>query len=90
MSTGWLGQKLKLTAKGIRVITFCGMSTTLKEALFALEIPPRRGLEYYEALIPAVLSAILSFCVFRLNTELTIGGIYHFTAIPKLSLINLV
>ncbi|MES1022372.1 chloride channel protein [Gloeocapsa sp. BRSZ] len=95
---GWLGQKLKLTAKSIRVMTFCGMSAALGAffgaplggALFALEIPHRRGLEYYEALIPAVLSAILSFCVFRLNTGLTIGGIYHFTAIPKLSLINLV
>lgn len=94
---GWLGQKLKLTAKSIRVMTFCGMSAALGAffgaplggALFALEIPHRRGLEYYEALIPAVLSAILSFCVFRLNTGLTIGGIYHFTAIPKLSLINL-
>lgn len=94
---GWLGQKLKLTTKTIRVMTFCGMSAALGAffgaplggALFALEIPHRRGLEYYEALIPAVLSAILSFCVFRLNTGLTIGGIYHFTAIPKLSLINL-
>ncbi|PIG93210.1 chloride channel protein [Gloeocapsopsis sp. IPPAS B-1203] len=94
---GWLGQKLKLTARSIRVMTFCGMSAALGAffgaplggALFALEIPHRRGLEYYEALIPAVLSAILSFCVFRLNTGLTIGGIYHFTAIPKLSLINL-
>ncbi|PPS45020.1 chloride channel protein [Chroococcidiopsis sp. TS-821] len=95
---GWLGQKLKLTAKSIRVMTFCGMSAALGAffgaplggALFALEIPHRRGLEYYEALIPAVLSAILSFCVFRLNTGLTIGGIYHFSAIPKLSLMNLV
>jgi H+/Cl- antiporter ClcA len=94
---GWLGQKLKLTARSIRVMTFCGMSAALGAffgaplggALFALEIPHRRGLEYYEALIPAVLSAILSFCVFRLNTGLTIGGIYHFTAIPQLSLINL-
>jgi H+/Cl- antiporter ClcA len=59
-------------------------------ALFALEIPHRRGLEYYEAVIPAVLSAILSFFVFRFNTGLTIGGMYHFAAIPKLSLMNLV
>lgn len=94
---GWLGQKLKLSGSTIRVLTFCGMSAALGAffgapiggALFALEIPHRRGLEYYEALIPAVLSAILSFCVFRLNTGLTIGGIYHFAAIPKLSLLNL-
>jgi H+/Cl- antiporter ClcA len=46
-------------------------------------------LEYYEALIPAVLSAILSFVVFRFNTGLTIGGLYHFAAIPKLALVHL-
>lgn len=95
---GWLGKKLKLSVAATRVLTFCGMSAALGAffgaplggAIFALEIPHRRGLEYYEALIPAVLSAILSFAVFKLNTGLTIGGIYHFTAIPKLELWNLV
>ncbi|WP_250124594.1 chloride channel protein [Chroococcidiopsis sp. CCMEE 29] len=94
---GWLGNKLKLTRPTTRVLTFCGMSAALGAffgaplggALFALEIPHRRGLEYYEAIIPAVLSAILSFFVFRFNTGLTIGGMYHFAAIPKLSLMNL-
>lgn len=94
---GWLGEKLKLSATTIRVLTFCGMSAALGAffgaplggALFALELPHRRGLEYYEAIIPAVLSAILSFFVFRFNTGLTIGGMYHFATIPKLSLMNL-
>ena len=46
-------------------------------------------MEYYEALVPAVLSAILSFVVFKFNTGLTIGGLYHFAAIPKLTLSHL-
>jgi H+/Cl- antiporter ClcA len=95
---GWLGQKLNLNLATTRVLTFCGMSAALGAffgaplggALFALELPHRRGLEYYEAIIPAVLSAILSFFVFRFNTGLTIGGMYHFAAIPKLSLMHLV
>lgn len=95
---GWLSDKLRLTWVNTRVLTFCGMSAALGAffgaplggALFALEIPHRRGLEYYEALIPAVVSAILSFFVFRFNTGLTIGGMYHFAAIPPLSLMNLV
>lgn len=95
---GWLGQKLKLSLATMRVLTFCGMSAALGAffgaplggALFALELPHRRGLEYYEAIVPAVLSAILSFFVFRFNTGLTIGGMYHFATIPKLSLMNLV
>lgn len=94
---GWLAKKLNLSLTAMRVLTFCGMSAALGAffgaplggAIFALEIPHRRGLEYYEALIPAVLSAILSFAVFRFNTGLTIGGIYHFAAHPKLELINL-
>jgi H+/Cl- antiporter ClcA len=93
----WLGQRMNLTLSNLRVLTFCGMSAALGAffgaplggALFALEIPHRRGLEYYEALIPAVLSAILSFCVFRLNTGLTIGGMYHFSSVPELTLMNL-
>ncbi|MBD1923274.1 chloride channel protein [Microcoleus sp. FACHB-831] len=95
---GWLGSRLKLPIATTRVLTFCGMSAALGAffgaplggALFALELPHRRGLEYYEALIPAVVSAILSFFVFRFNTGLTIGGMYHFAAVPKLSLMNLV
>ena len=95
---GWLAGKLKLTLTTSRVLTLCGMSAALGAffgaplggALFALELPHRRGLEYYEAIVPAVLSAILSFFVFRFNTGLTIGGMYHFEAIPQLSLMNLV
>jgi len=92
-----LGEKLKLAVVPTRVLTLCGMSAALGAffgaplggALFALELPHRRGLEYYEAIIPAVLSAILSFFVFRFNTGLTIGGMYHFAGIPQLSLLNL-
>ncbi len=93
----WLGDRLHLSACSIRVLTFCGMSAALGAffgapigaAIFALEIPHRRGLEYYEAIAPAIVSAIFSFAVFRLNTGMTIGGIYHFEAVPALSPINL-
>ncbi|MGB7249328.1 MAG: chloride channel protein, partial [Phormidesmis sp.] len=88
----WLGDRLKLDTAAVRVMTFCGMSAALGAffgapigaALFALEIPHRRGLEYYEAVAPAVVAAILSFAVFRLNTGITIGGFYHFEAVPEL------
>ncbi|MBD2103877.1 chloride channel protein [Leptolyngbya sp. FACHB-261] len=93
----WLGMRLKLSSDAIRKLTFCGMSAALGAffgaplggALFALEIPHRRGLEYYEALIPAVISATLSFVVFRSTTGLTIGGMYYFPEAPKLALVNM-
>lgn len=93
----WLGEKLQLTTTSVRVLTFCGMSAALGAffgapigaALFALEIPHRKGLEYYEAIAPAVVSAIFSFAVFRINTGMTIGGFYHFETVPPLTPINL-
>lgn len=93
----WLGDTLKLSNTNVRVLTFCGMSAALGAffgapigaALFALEIPHRRGLEYYEAVAPAVISAIFSFAVFRISTGITIGGFYHFESVPQLTPINL-
>lgn len=93
----WLGDTLKVNTTTLRVLTFCGMSAALGAffgapigaALFALEIPHRRGLEYYEAVGPAVVSAIFSFAVFRISTGMTIGGFYHFESVPALTPINL-
>lgn len=93
----WLGDTLKLSSTNVRVLTFCGMSAALGAffgapigaALFALEIPHRRGLEYYEAVAPAVISAIFSFAVFRISTGITIGGFYHFESVPQLTPMNL-
>lgn len=88
-----LGEKLNITSDSVRVLTFCGMSAALGAffgapigaALFALEIPHRKGLEYYEAIAPAIISAIFSFAIFRLNTGISIGGMYHFNVVPKLT-----
>ncbi|MBE9046510.1 chloride channel protein [Pleurocapsales cyanobacterium LEGE 10410] len=93
----WLGDRLKLARTSVRILTFCGMSAALGAffgapigaALFALEIPHRRGLQYFEAISPAIIAAIFSFAVFRLNTGMTIGGFYHFESVPALSPQNL-
>lgn len=93
----WLGDRLNLCKTNVRVLTFCGMSAALGAffgapigaAIFALEIPHRRGLEYYEAVAPAVISAMLSFAIFRISTGITIGGFYHFESVPELTPMNL-
>lgn len=97
----WIAEKLNLSTKETRILTFSGMGAALAAffgdpiggSLFALEIPHRRGLEYYEAIIPTVVAGIFSFGVFRFSTGLKIGGIYHFDyfdTIPALNWLNLI
>lgn len=93
----WLGEKLNLATKELRILTFCGMGAGLGaffgspvgSAFFALEFPHRLGLEYYEALIPTIVSSILGFIVFRVATGLTIGGEYDFPSYPALHHLDL-
>ncbi|MEL6159959.1 MAG: chloride channel protein [Cyanobacteria bacterium J06554_11] len=97
----WISEKLKLTVASTRIMTFCGMGAALAAffgdpiggPLFALEIPHRRGLEYYEAIIPAMVAGICSFAVFRAGTGLEVGGIYNFGRfgdLPTLTWVSLI
>ncbi|MEL6354946.1 MAG: chloride channel protein [Cyanobacteria bacterium J06627_28] len=97
----WIAEKLNLSVENTRIMTFCGMGAALSAffgdpiggPLFALEIPHRRGLEYYEAIIPAMVAGICSFAVFRIGTGLEVGGIYNFGRfgdLPNLTWLNLV
>ncbi|MCA9066857.1 MAG: chloride channel protein, partial [Planctomycetaceae bacterium] len=71
--SSWLGDRLCMDGHIVRTFTFCGMSAALGAffgaplggALFALEIPHRRGIEYYEALLPAIVSSMVGFLVFH-------------------------
>ncbi|UBF26317.1 chloride channel protein [Kovacikia minuta CCNUW1] len=88
----WVSHKLKLSVADTRILTFCGMGAALGaffgspmgSALLALELPHRMGMEYYEALIPVIVSAVMGFAVFRLGTGQTIGGLYEFPAYDRL------
>jgi H+/Cl- antiporter ClcA len=88
----WVGDRLKLRGDLVRTLTFCGMGAALGAffgaplggALFALEIPHRRGLEYYEALVPSILAALVAFLVFRSFVGYD-GAIYHLAAIPSVT-----
>lgn len=83
-----LGDRLRLHGQLVRTLTFCGMSAALGAlfgsplggALFSLEIPHRRGLEYYEALVPSIIAAVLSFAVFR--GLVPMGPLIQFSNVP--------
>lgn len=87
-----LGDRLRLRGEQVRTLTFCGMAAALGAffgaplggALFALEIPHRRGLEYYEALVPASVSALCAYVVFRGIVGFE-GALYHFGAVPEVN-----
>lgn len=88
----WVADRMKLRLDLVRTLTFCGMSAALGAffgaplggALFALEIPHRRGLEYYEALIPSLTSAICSYWVFRSVVGFEMP-LYSFPHVPEIS-----
>ena len=74
-TTGTLATRLATRAKlephDVRTLAITGMAAgfsvlfgaPLGAAIFALEIPHRRGLEYYEALVPAAIGALCGYAV---------------------------
>ncbi len=72
----WAGQRARLSVREARIVTIAGMAAgftvlfgaPLGSAVFALEILHRRGLQYYEALLPAILGSLSGYAVFVVVT----------------------
>jgi len=68
----WVGTRSARPTVDVRILTITGMAAAftvlfgapLGSALFALEILHRRGLQYYEALIPAVVGSLAGYAVY--------------------------
>lgn len=66
-----LAQRVGVAPRDVRILAIAGMASgfsvlfgaPLGAAIFALEIPHRRGLEYYEALIPAMIGALCGYAI---------------------------
>src|SRR4051794_9550117 len=83
----WVSGRVRLSREDTRVLTITGMAAAftvlfgapLGSAIFALEILHRRGLEYYEALLPAVMGSLAGYAIY---VTLTHTGLQPVWRIP--------
>ena len=93
----WLGLQRDLRPAELRVLTITGMAAgftvlfgaPLGAALFALEILHRRGLEYYEALLPAIVGSVCGLAVYALLASAGIGPVWRLPDVAVLAPIHL-
>ena len=84
----WTARRAGLVVRESRVLTIAGMAAgftvlfgaPLGAAIFALEMLHRKGLQYYEALLPAVLGSLAGYVVYVLATGADLRPIFHLTA----------
>ena len=95
-ATGTLGSTIALRTRrspdGVRILAITGMAagftvlfgTPLGAAIFALEILHRRGLEYYEALMPAIIGSLSGYVISVLVDSVGLSPIFDFPPTPTL------
>ncbi len=84
----WAAKRSGLVVRESRVLTIAGMAAgftvlfgaPLGSAIFALELLHRRGLQYYEALLPAVFGSLAGYVVYVLATGADLRPIWHLTS----------
>ena len=82
----WVAWRAGLTRTDIRILTITGMAASftvlfgapLGSAIFALEILHRRGLQYYEALLPAVFGSLIGFAIYVVLTGVGLAPVWTF------------
>jgi H+/Cl- antiporter ClcA len=86
----WIGRRLRASPAELRVLTVTGLASGLTvlfgaplgAAVFALEILHRRGLEYYEALLPACAGSLASYAVYAALTGRGLVPAWQFPGAP--------
>ena len=89
-STGsWMGKMLRLKGEELRSLSIAGMASgftalfgaPLGGSLFALEIlHHKHAVEYYQAIIPALVASGFSYIIFALIVQLGLGPIWNLPA----------
>ncbi len=84
----WSARRAGLVVRESRILTIAGMAAgftvlfgaPLGAAIFALEMLHRRGLQYYEALLPAILGSLTGYVVYVAATGADLAPVWHLPA----------
>jgi H+/Cl- antiporter ClcA len=82
----WFAGRLRASSIDQRTLTIAGMAAAftvlfgapIGASLFALEILHRRGLQYHEALLPAVVSSLIGYGVYVAASGLGLTPVWNF------------
>lgn len=88
----WVAHRFGISTIEARALTITGMAAgftalfgaPLGSAIFALEILHRRGLQYYEAILPAAAGALTGYAVYESVQGLGWAPIWHFPDVPTI------
>lgn len=94
---GFLAKWRGMNISQARSLTITGMAAgftvlfgaPLGSAIFALEILHRRGLQYYEALLPAAIGSLAGYAVYVVTTGLGLTPVWHFAQVRSLHPVDL-
>jgi H+/Cl- antiporter ClcA len=84
----WIARRGRLELRDTRILTIAGMAAgftvlfgaPMGSAVFSLEILHRRGLQYYEALVPALLGSLSGYAIYVVMTTAGLQPIWHIEA----------
>jgi H+/Cl- antiporter ClcA len=93
----WVGSQARYERERLRIVTIAGMAAgftvlfgaPLGSAVFALEILHRRGLEYYEALLPALIGSVCGYAVYTAITGLGLEPVFQFPSLAPMHFADL-
>ena len=93
----WIAGRCRLSAVDTRILGITGMAAgftvlfgaPLGSALFALEILHRRGLEYYEALLPAAIGALAGWIVYTQAMRSGFRPVWEFPTVKSMGSVDL-
>ena len=94
---GWVARARRLTVEESRCVTIAGMAAAftvlfgapLGSGLFALEILHRRGMQYTEALLPAILGALSGYACYVVVTGADLVPVWHIPGVDQLHGVDL-